>query len=318
MEGYGKNLAQPRELRTYKPSGSGPDMAFNALDPRVRRILIGRIFGSHYSVTSRPAEIHRIHVFDSAIRCSADNEKVEYGGEDHPLQGPPNHGQTQVDGRERSRQSAASAQASSLEPNANGNQQQSEHKNARQDQKNQKANVRMRRPGQEDVIEPESDGGERGARSDHSPCKGDRILPQEINWLRPVSETLSQIHLRRHSLALSCPGMETHSKCRRGVSAAVGNLPDLDCWNLLFQSADVSHQPLNVLWLQRRVLGHIVLAVRNDVGELCIRHFLHVGTGEVVGAHFLSHRRTGSVRAMAGCTFRFEERGCVLRVYGRE
>jgi len=49
--------------------------------------------------------------------------------------------------RGRSRQFAAGAQASPTEPDAQGNQKEAEHKNTGEDQKDQKANIWMRRPG---------------------------------------------------------------------------------------------------------------------------------------------------------------------------
>ena len=92
-------------------------------------------------MASGPAETHRIHIFDSAVRRGPNNKKVQYGGEDHPLQGPPHNRQTEVDGWKRSRQSAAPAQTPSSEPDAKRNQQQTEYENAREDQENQKAIV---------------------------------------------------------------------------------------------------------------------------------------------------------------------------------
>ena len=130
------------------------------------------------------------------------------------------------------RQCPAPAQTSSPQPDTERNQQQAKYKNAREDQKNQKANIRMRRPRQEDVIEPEGDGGERRARRDHGARKSDGILPQEVDWLRPVSDALSQIHLKpplslflTFSLYVWCRVSTQHMSCR-GSSAALNNLPD--------------------------------------------------------------------------------------------
>ena len=55
----------------------------------------------------------------------------------------------------------------------------------------------MRWPRQEDVIEPESDRGKRRAGSDHGAGERDRILPQKIDWLGPISDTFLQIHRKR-------------------------------------------------------------------------------------------------------------------------
>ena len=108
--------------------------------------MVSGIFGKHH-VTRRSAEIRRIQILHTAVRCSANNKKIEPGGHDHPLQGAPHHGQVQVDGREHSRQIPTSAQTSPPKPNANWNQQQTQHKNGREREKNQDADIRVRRPG---------------------------------------------------------------------------------------------------------------------------------------------------------------------------
>jgi hypothetical protein len=81
-----------------------------------------------------------------------------------------------------------------------GNQQQAEYKNPREDQNDQKANIRMRRPRQEDVIEPEGNGGKRRARRDRGARKGHVILSQKVDGLQPVSQAFLQIHRNRFSL----------------------------------------------------------------------------------------------------------------------
>ena len=156
--------------------------------------MIRRVFGCHDGVTSRATEGGGVHVLDAAVRSRANNQEVDDGGEADPLQGTAHHGQAQVDGGENSRQFPAHPQTSPSEPDADRNQQQAQHKDSREDQKNQKTDVRMRRPGQEDVIEPEGNGGERRARGDDCAHKASGILSQKINWLRPVSDSFSQAH----------------------------------------------------------------------------------------------------------------------------
>jgi hypothetical protein len=75
----------------------------------------------------------------------------------------------------------------------------------------------MRGPGQEDVIEPKGNCGERRARCDHGAGKGDGILPQKVDWLRPVPDTLSQIHQTPSPLLIFQPS--THFS-RRGAWSA--------------------------------------------------------------------------------------------------
>ena len=88
------------------------------------------------------------------------------------------------------------AQTSSPERDSNWNQEQAEYKNSRKNEIDQKADIRMRRPRQEDVIEPEGDVGKRRARRDHGSRKCGGILAQIIDGLGPVSDAFSQIHLR--------------------------------------------------------------------------------------------------------------------------
>jgi hypothetical protein len=48
---------------------------------------------------------------------------------------------------------------------------------------------------QEEVIKPEGDSGKRRARCDHGARKCDGILPQKVDWLGPLADALSLIHL---------------------------------------------------------------------------------------------------------------------------
>src|ERR1035437_9115727 len=108
-------------------------------------------------------------------------------------------------------------------------------------------------------------------------------------------------------LLLYTPLTQTHFKPSRGFSAALDHLPSLDSKKraeLFLQGANVSHQSLNLFRLQLiRVLGHLVLAVRDGPCEIRVRHFLHFGSRKIMRAHLLSHRRTGSVGTMAHDAF---------------
>jgi hypothetical protein len=138
------------------------------------------------------------------------------------------HRLSQVDGGENLRQLTSLEQTSPPEPDAKWNQQQTEYKNAREDQKDQKAYIRMRGPRQENVIEPEGDGGERRARGDHGARQRYGILSQEIDWLRPVSYAFSQSHLKpQFPFLYAAPSRHT-TNLAAGSSAALDDQPDLD------------------------------------------------------------------------------------------
>ena len=100
----------------------------------------------------------------------------------------------QIDGGVDFRQLPAPSHTAPLEPDAKWNQQQTQDKNSWKNQEDQKADIGMRRPRHEDVIEPEGNRGECGARRDYRTRKRDGILPQEIDGLRPTSDAFSQIH----------------------------------------------------------------------------------------------------------------------------
>src|SRR5208282_1873135 len=151
-----------------------------------------------------------------------------HGSQAYVFQSAPHHGQPQIDGGENPRHFAAREQTPSPEPDAKWNQQQAEYKNAGKDQKDQKADIGMRRPGQEDFIEPEGDGGKRRARRDHGSREGEGILPQKIDWLQPVSDAFSQIHVKPLLSFFRVHRCGTHFTLGHGPSAALDNLPNLD------------------------------------------------------------------------------------------
>ncbi len=79
----------------------------------------------------------------------------------------------------------------------------------------------MRRARQDDVVEPEGDGGQRRACRDHSARKRDGILPQKIDGLRPLPDAFSQIHLKPLLLIyFYAPLLDTLVTCRRIIRRA--------------------------------------------------------------------------------------------------
>src|ERR1039457_2801557 len=195
MESYGDDLAQAGEFRPDKTTCSRADVTLDASYPRVRRILVGGVLGVHHGVAGFAAEVRRIHILNPAVRGGTENQDIQQRRHGNVLQRAPYHGQAQIDGREDLRQRPASAQTSAPEPNTNWNQEQAEYKNAGKDQIDEKTNIRVRRSGQENVIKPERQYGERCTGRDHSPGERNGVLPQVVDRLRPVSDSLSQTHL---------------------------------------------------------------------------------------------------------------------------
>ena len=171
-------------------------MALDTSHPRVRRILIGRVLRGHYAVASGSAETHRVHILHATVGGGPNDKEIEHCSHDYPFQSTPDHRQLQVNGRINLRQLPSPKQTSSLEPDAQGNQQQPQHEDAGKNQKDQKANVRMRWSRKKNVIEPESDSGKRRTGRDYGTRKCDGILSQKIDRLRPVPDAFSQFHVK--------------------------------------------------------------------------------------------------------------------------
>ena len=63
VEVDGDDLPGPGQLGLDEPVRTGTDVARRALDPRVRRPLVGRVLGRHHTVASGAAELRGVHVF---------------------------------------------------------------------------------------------------------------------------------------------------------------------------------------------------------------------------------------------------------------
>src|SRR4051794_38281903 len=61
------DLANPGEFRLQKTSSAGPHMAVDALDVRVRRVLIRRVLRAHHRMARLPAKGHRVHVLHALV-----------------------------------------------------------------------------------------------------------------------------------------------------------------------------------------------------------------------------------------------------------
>jgi hypothetical protein len=94
--------------------------------------------------------------------------------------------------------------------------------------KDQKSNIRMRRPRQEDVVEPEGDGGQRRAGRDHGTRKRDGILAEKIDGLRPLLGKRSRKFIgKRYSLFFLFRPASTHFERGREPFAAPDRSPDI-------------------------------------------------------------------------------------------
>src|SRR5580704_17939325 len=97
------------------------------------------------------------------------------------------------------------------------------------------------------------------------------------------------------------PPCSCYSELRLGSRLGGRSFRPLSTTRLLLEGPYIGDQSLNVLWLQScPILRHFVLTIRDDVRESRVRHSLHGGGGEIVRPHLCSHRRTGSVRPVAG------------------
>ena len=98
VESNGNHLPQAGKLRPHEPSRARSDVTLDAGHARVRRILIGGVFGIHHGMARLAAEIGRVHVLDTAVRGGPDDQKIEHGRHGYIFQGATHHGQAKVDG----------------------------------------------------------------------------------------------------------------------------------------------------------------------------------------------------------------------------
>ena len=85
VEGYGKDLSHAGQLAAHEPGRAGTDVAFDALDARMRRLLVGGVLGLHHGVAGLAAEGDRIHVIDGAVAELAGHDDIDRGGEDDEI-----------------------------------------------------------------------------------------------------------------------------------------------------------------------------------------------------------------------------------------
>ena len=76
------DLSEPVELGFDEPRGAGADVALDAGDPRVRRILVGGELGLHDGVAGLAAELDGLHLFDREEGGGAEDDGVERGQDD--------------------------------------------------------------------------------------------------------------------------------------------------------------------------------------------------------------------------------------------
>ena len=149
-----------------------------------------------------PAERGRVHVRDAAIGRKTEDHNVQQCGEPDERQAIANHRRLQIHFRVDRRQFAAGAQLPPPEIDSNRDQQQADHKNSRQQQENQNADIRMGRTGKDEVINPEADKGYGAAGGQDHADQADGILAEVIQQLDPVVQCFLRIH-RLDGLAFS-------------------------------------------------------------------------------------------------------------------
>ena len=188
VEGNRDNLPQARKLGADKPAGSRADVTSDAFHACVGRILVRGIFGCHHGVASLPTEAGAIHVGHAAIRGERENKNVDHGGPADERNPVPHRRSFQVDLRIIAWEFASVLQLSAAQKYSDWNQEQSKDEDARQDEEDQQADVRVRRTGQREVVNPEGDQRDGATGGESHANEANRVLAEEVNQAGPVSD----------------------------------------------------------------------------------------------------------------------------------
>jgi hypothetical protein len=115
------------------------------------------------------AKLCRIHVSHAAIRSCSKYQYIQKRGYTDEEKTTLGHRLAKIDGRINRKQFSRSQQLASAQQNPDGDKYQAEDKKTWKDEKKQNSDVRMRRPGEDKVIDPKSNysqcatGGQNGA-----------------------------------------------------------------------------------------------------------------------------------------------------------
>ena len=195
MKGNRENLPHARELRTYEPSWSRTDVAFHAVDARVRGVLIGGKLRCHDRVAGLPAELRGIHVLDAAVRSGSEDEDVYKGCGPDDKNSVTDHGLAKIGRRINVQELSLGFELVAAHQNSDGNNQQTEGENSRQNQKEQNANIRMGRSWEQKIIKPEGHEGNRAAGGEHGADETDGILSKKVQEPHPAPDRFANGHI---------------------------------------------------------------------------------------------------------------------------
>ena len=168
VERHGQHLVAPREFGADKPGRPGTDVAVDAGHARVRRALVGRVFGRHHLMAGQPAELHGFHVQRAAVAGDGEKRNVDGGHHGYEQCGAPQLPLRKIYGRVSHRQKAQPAFPAELAVDARGDQNQSRDEDRGQDQEKQDARVRVGRvPEKLESVSHEE--GDTGGGGQHDP-----------------------------------------------------------------------------------------------------------------------------------------------------
>ena len=196
VESHGENLAQAGELALHEPGSAGPDVALDALDFGVRRVLIRGVLGLHHGVAGLAAEGDRIHVVDGAVAELAGDGDVSAGGDEDEVDQLAQLRVAPLGTGEIRRIDAGVPFPFPLDPHAERDEEQAGEERARQQQKGQNTHVRVcllaaQRGGQQE--KPEHGGG---GDQNHA-GQADPVTRQMNERGQPAAEPAVRL-VRRH------------------------------------------------------------------------------------------------------------------------
>ncbi len=146
VERHRHDLPRARQLGLDEPVGAGADVALDALDPGVRRALVGRVLGLHHGVAGRAAELGRVHHLDALVGRGRQDHQVDRGHDQEGDDDPPRTVEIQIeDGERRWRRTGLPSDplAPALAVDTPRDQQESQREERRQHQVGQDAHVRV-------------------------------------------------------------------------------------------------------------------------------------------------------------------------------
>ena len=161
------------------------DVAVNARHMRVRGDVIGRVFRMHH-MAGLPAKLRRIHVGGAAIAGYGHDQQVGDGSHKHDVKAVAKDPVVEIDLGKFSRNLPGFHELSAAQKHAHRDQQQSGHKQGRQQQEEDDSEIGVVIGPAEDLHQPIADHGYAGGAGDGPACKAYGVVAEEQSRPHPA------------------------------------------------------------------------------------------------------------------------------------